>query len=256
MRFIRIADIKMPGAERKAVRYFQNAVSAVNRFLRNSPRCIGSYLIHGLIIIIPLAVTLWLLIWFFNLVDGILGPFIEWVFGRSVPGLGFLIIFVLVMLIGLLGVKIGQRKFFDFLESRIMKIPIVGTIYGGTRQILNSFTTTNANKFLEVVFMEFPRRGIHTVGFVTHKVKDRNGKKVLNVFIPTAPNPTSGFLQIVPESDVVKTTMSVDEAMKLIVSAGKVTREDLADMLLHIAPEAESRGKENQPNSGLTSKVD
>ncbi|MFC2067875.1 DUF502 domain-containing protein [Chloroflexota bacterium] len=231
-------DEKSSGLIDRHLRHFKDAAIRINRFLFDSPRLIGSYLIHGLIIIIPLAVTIWLLIWFFNLIDGILGPVLEWLFGRPIPGLGFLIIIALVILIGLLGVRIGQRKFFDFAESRIMKIPVVGTIYGSTRQILNSFNTTNDN-FLEVVFMEFPRKGIHTVGLVTSEVKDRNGKKVLNVFIPTAPNPTSGFLQIVPESDVIKTTMSVDEAMKLIISAGKISHKDIADMLLQV-PEAES----------------
>ncbi|MFO7772940.1 MAG: DUF502 domain-containing protein [Dehalococcoidia bacterium] len=205
----------------------KDTVNFANRFLRNASRYIGIYLVHGLIIIVPLAVTLWLLVWFFNLIDGMLGSILEWIFGRPMTGLGFFVIFVLVILIGFLGVRIGRRKSFDFLESRIMRIPIVGTIYGGTKQILNSFTTTKDSKFLEVVFMEFPRKGTHTVGLVTSEVKDRNGKKVLNVFIPTAPNPINGFLQIVPESEVVKTTMSVDEAMKLIVSAGRVSHEDI-----------------------------
>jgi len=232
----------MPYAEGELVKRVKNKIGETKRVLYDSPRSVASYFIHGLIIIIPLAVTLWLLIWFFNLIDGILAPILEWIFGRPMPGLGFVIILALVVLIGLLGVKIGQHKFFDFLESRTVRIPVIGTIYGGTRQILNSFTTTSTNKFLEVVFMEFPRKGIHTVGLVTSEVKDKNGKKVLNVFIPTAPNPTSGFLQIVPESDVIRTTMSVDEAMKLIISAGKVYRKDIADILAQV-PEAETKRK-------------
>lgn len=232
----------MQKVERKAERKLQNAVKTARRFISNSPRPIANYFIHGLIIIIPLAVTLWLLIWFFNLVDGMLRPVLEWLFGRPVPGLGFVVIIVLILLIGFLGIKIRQRKFFDFLEAHIVKIPVVGSIYAGMRQIVNSFTTTNTDKFLEVVFMEFPREGIHTVGLVTNKVKDKNGKNVLNVFIPTAPNPANGFLQIVSESDVIKSTMSVDEAMKLIISAGKVSRDDIADMLVKV-PKKKSTGK-------------
>lgn len=205
----------------------KDTVNFTDRSLRSSARHIGSYLVHGLIITVPLAVTLWVLVWFFNLVDGMLGSVIEWIFGRPVPGLGFFVIFVLLTLIGLLGVKIGRRKSFDFLESRITRIPIVGSIYNGARQIMDSFATTKDSKFLEVVFMEFPRRGTHTVGLVTSEAMDSNGKKVLNVFIPTAPNPVNGFLQIVPESEVVRTTMTVDEAMKLIVSAGRVSHKDV-----------------------------
>jgi uncharacterized membrane protein len=207
------------------------------------PHHLLTYLVNGLIIIIPLAVTVWLILWFFNLVDGLLAPAIAWIFGRPIPGLGFAIILVSVVLIGYLGVKIGKRKFFDFMDSRIKQVPIIGSIYGGTRQIINSFTTANANhKFLEVVFMEFPRKGIHTVGLVTSEVEGKPGKKVLNVFIPTAPNPTSGFLQIVPENDVIRTTMSVDEAMRLVISAGKVSRQDIADLLRRI-PRPGSKGK-------------
>ena len=230
----------MSNTENWGMARFKNALSAIYHFICASPRSFGAYLVHGLIIIIPLAVTLWILIWFFNLIDGILGSFLEWVFGRPIPGLGFVIMVALVILIGFLGVKIGQRKLFDFLESNIIRVPVIGTIYGATRQILNSFTSKNTDKFLEVVFMEFPRQGIHTIGLVTNEVKDKNGKKVLNVFIPTAPNPTSGFLQIVPESEVIKTTISIDEAMRLIISAGKVSREDIADLLVQV-PAAESK---------------
>lgn len=202
------------------------------RFFCSSPRCLINYFLRGLIVIIPLAVTLWIIIWLFNLVDGILAPILKWGFGRPMPGLGFAIIIASVMLIGYFGIHFGRRKVFDFFETQIIRIPMVGSIYGGTRQILQSFTTSSSNRFLEVIFMEFPRKGIYTIGLVTHEVKDRDGKSVLNVFIPTAPNPTSGFLQIVPESDIVRTPMSVDEAMKLVISAGKVSPKDIGDMLL------------------------
>jgi uncharacterized membrane protein len=214
----------------------------VIRTFNKSPRRIFAYFVHGLIIIIPLAVTLWIIVWLFNLVDRMLRPVLEWAFGRPMPGMGFAIIIAGVILIGYLGVTFGRRKVFDFFETQIIRTPVVGSIYGGVKQVLESFTTTSSSKFLEVVFMEFPRKGIYTVGLVTSEVKDRNGKKILNVFIPTAPNPTSGFLQIVPESDVVKTAMSIDEAMKLIISAGKVSRKDIADMLLKV-PESGSKGK-------------
>lgn len=167
-------------------------------FCYRSPRHIITYLVHGLIIIVPLAVTLWVLVWLFNLVDGMLAPILTWAFGRPIPGLGFAIIIVSVTLIGYFGIKIGERKFLNFLEANAIRIPVVGSIYGATRQMLTSFTTSTNSRFFEVVFMEFPRKGIYTVGLVTSEVSDRNGRKVLNVFIPTAPNPTSGFLQDSP----------------------------------------------------------
>lgn len=224
------------------IQRLKSYADSFKRFCYRSPHLIITYSVNGLIIIVPLAVTLWVLVWLFNLVDGMLAPILEWSFGRPMPGLGFAIIIISIIVIGYFGVTFGHRKVFELFERNVTRLPVIGSIYGGTRQILNSFTTTSGNKFLEVVFMEFPRKGIHTVGFVTNSAKDRNGKKVLNIFIPTAPNPTSGFLQIVSESDVIKTTMSVDEAMKLIISAGKVSRKDIANMMLQV-PEPKSKGK-------------
>jgi uncharacterized membrane protein len=220
----------------------KNLTEDFKRFIRNSPRRIIIYFVRGLIIIIPLVVTIWVLVWVFDLLDGMLAPILEWAFGHPVPGLSFAIIITSVVLIGYFGIKFGRRKAFDFFERNVIKIPVVGTIYGSARQILDSFTTTSSSRFLEVIFMEFPRKGIYTVGLVTSEVKDREGKKVLNAFIPTAPNPTSGFLQIVPEADVIRTSMSVSDAMKLIISAGEVSRGDIADMLGQI-PEPGSKGK-------------
>lgn len=217
-------------------------VRLFKQFIRKSPAHLVTYLVHGIIMVIPLGVTIWVIVWLFNLVDGILSPILEWVFGRPVPGLGFAIIITSTILIGYFGIKTGHRKAFSFFESYIIRIPIVGSVYGNIRQILESFTVSDGSKFLEVIFMEFPRTGIYTVGLVTSEAKNKDGKKVLNVFIPTAPNPTSGFLQIVPESDVVHTTMSISEAMKMIISAGKVSRDDIADMLMQV-PHRKAQGR-------------
>jgi uncharacterized membrane protein len=179
----------------------------------------------------PLGVTLWILIWFFNLIDGLLAPVLEWGLGRHIPGLGFGIILISVILIGFLGVKIGHQRFLDSVETRIVRIPIVGAIYGGTREILNSFNTANTGRFLQVVLLEYPRRGIYTIGFVTRETTDQDGKKILTVFIPTAPTPAGGYLQIVPESEVVHTSMSISDAMKLIVSIGRASNKDFAEIL-------------------------
>lgn len=214
----------------------------IKGFCYGSPRHVITYFVHGLIMMIPLAVTIWVIVWLFNLIDGVLSPILTWAFGRPMPGMGFGILIISLVLIGYFGVKVGHRRTFDFVEGRLIKIPILGSIYGGTRQILTSFTTSADGRFLKVVFIEFPRKGIYTVGLVTCEVTDRNKRKILNVFIPTAPNPTSGFLQIIPESDVIHSSMSVSDAMKLIVSAGKVSRTDIADMLGGF-PEPESTGQ-------------
>lgn len=199
-----------------------------------SPRRLTNYFINGLIIIIPLAITIWLVVWLFDLIDGFLAPVLDWAIGRHIPGLSFAIIIVIILLIGYFGVKIGHRKAFDFIEERFMKIPYLGAIYGSARQIINSFSTRNGQQFLEVALVEFPRKGIFAIGFVTASARDKDGKKVFNVFIPTAPTPAGGFLQIVPESQLIHTSMSISDAMKLIISMGYTSREDLADMLTQV----------------------
>jgi len=205
----------------------------VNPGLRSKcrlPQCIFKYFIHGIVMTIPLILTVWIILWAFNLIDGVLAPALTWVFGRPMPGLGFATITLSFVLIGYMGVKIGHRKVLDFLEARFIRIPVLGMIYGSTKQIIASFTATGIGKFLEVVFIEFPRKGIYTVGLVTSEALDRDGKKVLNVYIPTVPNPTNGFLQIMPESDVVHSSMSISDAMKLVISAGKVSCRDVVEI--------------------------
>ncbi|MBN1376007.1 MAG: DUF502 domain-containing protein [Dehalococcoidia bacterium] len=193
-------------------------------------RRIFKYFIHGMVMTIPWILTVWIILWSFNLIDGVLAPAFAWVFGRSMPGLGFATIILSFVLIGYLGVKIGHRKVLDFLEARFIKFPVLGMIYGSTKQIISSFTTAGIGKFLEVVFIEFPRKGIYTIGLVTSEALDRDGGKILNVYIPTVPNPTNGFLQIVHESDVVHSSMSISDAMKLVISAGKVSCSDVTDI--------------------------
>jgi len=124
--------------------------------------------------------------------------------------------------------KIGSTKFFDPVEKNIVRIPGVGAIYGGTREILNAITPGNSDKFLEVVMLEFPRKGIYAIGLVTKETQNTDGEKYLNVFVPTSPTPTGGYLQIVRESEVVHTSMSMSDAMKLIVSIGRLSKEDFA----------------------------
>lgn len=194
------------------------------------PRCIFKYFIHGMVMITPWILIVWIILWSFSLIDGVLAPVFAWAFGRSMPGLGFAALTLSFVLVGYMGVKIGHRKVLDFLEARFIKIPALGMIYGSTKQILNSFTTTGIAKFLEVVFIEFPRKGIYTIGLVTSEMLDGDGKKILNVYIPTVPNPTNGFLQIVHESDVVHSSMPISDAMKLVISAGKVSCSDIADI--------------------------
>jgi uncharacterized membrane protein len=188
---------------------------------------IGSHFLAGLLIIVPLGLTALILIWLFNWIDGILEPIIVAIWGRNFPGIGFGVIIILIYVVGLLVSNfLGKRAFYYIERYVINKIPVIGFLYKGIKQILESFSKTSKNGFLKVVFVEFPRKGMKGIGFITNEKICKSGEKEYYVFIPTAPNPTTGFLQIVKEEDIIPTNMSVDEAVKLVISAGKYRPED------------------------------
>ena len=117
---------------------------------------------------------------------------------------------------------IGHR-FIVYADSLLAKVPIFRQLYFGIKQIVESFANPNKTGFMQVVLVEFPRPGLRAIGFITNEVTDAAGEKLLSVLIPTAPNPTSGFLQILHERDIIRTDISVDDALKMVVSAGRMT---------------------------------
>jgi len=184
--------------------------------------------IAGIIVTIPIGVTVWLVIWIFTSIDGILQPAVSSILGRTIPGLGFVILIVLVYLAGVMASNFGTRRLVDYGQSLLNRIPIIRPIYSSIKQIADSFSASGAG-FKQVVIAEF--QGTRTIGFVTNESLDKAGNRLLYIFIPTTPNPTSGFLQIVKEEDVIQVDTSVDDAMKMVVSAGKVLPEGISDKL-------------------------
>jgi len=177
----------------------------------------------GVLVILPLVATIVVLVWLFNSIDGLLSPVVELIFGRPVPGVGFAAILILIYLAGIFATNVLGRTAIRYGESLLARVPMVREIYNTTRQILDSVMLSRKTSFREVVLVEFPRAGMRTIGFVTNRMQDSSGQELLSVFIPTAPNPTSGFLEIVSADRVVPTSMPVDEAMKMIISAGMVS---------------------------------
>ena len=198
---------------------------------------IGSYqgrirrdFLAGLLVIVPLAATVLILKWLFESIDGILAPAVEAIFGHPIPGIGFGAIIVLIYLAGLITTNIVSRKAFQRSESLLLQVPVIGDIYSTIKIVLESVMMPHKEGFKEVVLVEFPRPGMRTIGFVTNRVKDSSGQDLVNVYIPTTPNPTSGYLEIVPADDLVHTNMSVDEAIKMVVSGGMVSPDVIHGM--------------------------
>ncbi len=139
---------------------------------------------------------------------------------------------MLIYLIGVIVSNVGGKKLLGYGESLLARVPLVRPIYSGIKQIVESFSTPGKNGLMQVVLIEFPRKGIWTLGFITNESPVQSGETHLNIFIPTSPNPTSGFLQITKEEEVIRTDLSVDEALKMIVSAGRVSPQGIGDRLV------------------------
>jgi uncharacterized membrane protein len=151
--------------------------------------------------------------------------------GRTIPGIGFGVMIVLIYLVGVIVSNVGGRGLIRYGESLLGRIPVVRPIYTGIKQILDNFSTPGKAGFKHVALVEFPRKGMRTISFVTNESSDKSGEKLVYIFIPTSPNPMSGFLEVVREEEVIRTDISVDDALKMVISAGKVTPREVSDRL-------------------------
>jgi uncharacterized membrane protein len=185
----------------------------------------------GLAVTIPIGLTIYILIFLISLMDGMLNiipsrlhP--DQVLGFRIPGLGIIFTLILILAMGLTTRSILGRRLLLWGETLVYKIPLVRGIYQALKQIVFAMMSTKGESFKRVVLVEFPRKGLYTVAFVTGiasgEVQEKTKERCINIFIPTTPNPTSGFYMMVPEDQVVRLDMSVEEAFKLIMSGGIV----------------------------------
>ena len=144
-----------------------------------------------------------------------------------IPGLGLILVVILVFVVGLLTRNFIGRKIVKLGENIVDRIPLVRILYTGVKQLLEPLFLQKTNAFKRVALIEYPRRGVHVIGFVTGEskgeVQSKTSKDMMNVFVPTTPNPTSGFYILIPEDEVVYLNMSVEDAFKLIISGGIVS---------------------------------
>ncbi len=185
----------------------------------------------GITTVVPVGVTIGVLAWIFLSIDNLLQPVIKAVWDRPIPGVGFGITVVLIYLVGVMATNILGKWLIHLGESALPWLPVFRELYTGTKQIMESFSAPERTRFMQVVLTDFPRKGMRAIGFVTNELLDEPGNKLLAVYIPTSPNPTGGFLQIVGENEVVRTDISVADALKMVVSAGRVLPKEVSDKL-------------------------
>jgi len=207
-------------------------------------------LVQGVVLVLPLVVTVWLLGLLFDLINSNVTPLVrgllEWSgipgLERSMARLGIPVLslgltLTVIYLLGLIGGNLAGRRLLLLVESWILRIPLVKGIYGSARQLLDAFSITGKRAFSKVVLLQYPSRGLWTLGFVTTEdehVIERAGQEpvaAVPVFLPTTPNPTSGWMLLVPTSDLRVLDMSIEDAVKMIVSGGIVSPPDIGALM-------------------------
>ncbi len=178
----------------------------------------------GLLILIPLATTFYIVYWTFTTLDNLMRPEISKVLGFYIPGLSLLTLLTFVFALGVFGRLTVGKKLIDFVESKLMKIPVLRTVYSATKEASKAILVSETEKIKGVVLVEYPRKGVYAIGFTTGgtipSACKKTGKKLLNVFIPTSPNPTSGLVVLVPEDELIYLDMSVEDALRVVISGG------------------------------------
>ena len=181
--------------------------------------------IAGIVVLIPIGITLYLTIFIIKISGNIIPKEINpnSYLPFDIPGVEILIALFLITFIGWLSLSFIGKKFFEFFNNFLKKIPILRTIYSAIGQMTKTFTKSDNNE-KSVVLLEYPRKGIWVVGFATKEnqgvIKDKVNEDLVNVFVPTTPNPTSGFLLMLPKKDLIYLKVSFEQASKFIVSAG------------------------------------
>lgn len=201
---------------------------------------IKSYFFTGVVVTAPVAITVYmsyhLLIWINNATSRLVPK--QWSIGDfvpyAVPGAGLLLLIIAMIVIGMLTTGYVGKFFVRLWEALVQKMPVVSSIYSLMKQIFETFLSQKTRSFSEVVLVEYPRKGLWTIAFVSKdetggEIDDKINGRTLSIFVPTTPNPTSGFLIFVPENDVVKLNMSVEDGIKYVISCGIVTPTELKD---------------------------
>lgn len=194
------------------------------------------YFFAGVLVTAPIAITVYLAWIFINFVDSRVGNMFpphynpETYLPFATPGLGLVIVIAVLIAIGWVAASFLGRFFHKSIDRVLAQVPVVRNLYSTVKQIFETVLAQRSNAFREAVLVEYPRRGMWAIGFITgrteEEVQNLTVEETVNIFLPTTPNPTSGFLLFLPRDDVIPLSMSVEEAIKMVISGGIVTPKD------------------------------
>jgi len=201
---------------------------------------IQSYFLTGIIVLTPIALTIYIFWKIFIIFDSWMTGFLQFLFVRvfgianyyhRIPGSGILVMILLIILVGMLTRFYVGRKLLDLGNWIVGKIPFFNSIYMTLKQIMEALFSDKGEVFRKAMLIEYPRKGIYSIGFMTQdtrgKVQNQAPKDLISVFLPTTPNPTSGFLLFVPKEDAIELDMPIEEAIKLVISGGAINPEEV-----------------------------
>ncbi|MBI88501.1 MAG: hypothetical protein CMG60_00310 [Candidatus Marinimicrobia bacterium] len=176
-------------------------------------------LFAGIATLLPLYLTFIVIRYLFTSLETISKPILK-NFRLDIPGLGIVLTLILIYVLGLIVTNFIGKKIFMFGEKLVKRVPIVNIIYTTLKQITDTFTNKKADAFDGVVYIQYPREGIWTMAFISGSSKDGNEIPYYHIFVPTTPNPTSGFFLIIPQAETIQTGLTVEEGLKIIISGG------------------------------------
>jgi uncharacterized membrane protein len=184
-----------------------------------------NYFLTGLVVLLPAVISIFVLWRLFTGLDRILGRFVELWLGYRIPGVGLIALILIIIAIGAIASNIIGRRMIRIGEGIVSRIPIIRWIYRTTKQLFSTLLAERSTSFRKVVMVNYPYKGMYSMAFQTSEtagpVEDAvGGKRLVTLFLPTTPNPTSGFFLLVPEDDVIPLDISVNEGLKYIISAG------------------------------------
>jgi uncharacterized membrane protein len=185
------------------------------------------YLFAGLAVVLPTAVTAWVLWLLFTKLDGILGSYLRAKTGLSFPGIGLAAIVLIVLAAGAMASNLIGKRLIGLSQRALEAIPLFNKVYTAVRQISETLLSEKSTVFRKVALVEYPRHGTYSICFITSEnageIEEKLAGDTVNVLVPTSPNPTSGFMLIVPKGDLILLDMTVEEGMKMVISGGSYT---------------------------------
>ena len=184
-----------------------------------------SKIFAGLAALLPLYLTFFVIKFLFVTLEEMSDPILKR-FNLDIPGLGIILTILLIYILGFLVTNFLGRKIFNIGERIVKKVPIVNIIYTTLKQITDTFTKGSTDTFEGAVYIQYPRQGLWTMAFISGESKTKDGVPYYHLFVPTTPNPTSGFFLMIPQADTVATGMSVEDGLKTIISGGLLAPDE------------------------------